>query len=119
MDILRLRAIMFLAASLAALSLVCGSASAAAAAQIESEYVPYPFSEVKLAVLSPEPHTYIDASALPTSHDWRNVNGTNYCSKVLNQVGMQRRPAAMRGSSTATVIDNPSFDIPISSMVLL
>jgi len=36
-------------------------------------------------VRSPEPKDYIDKSTLPTSWDWRNVNGENLVSKDLNQ----------------------------------
>jgi len=45
-----------------------------------------PFKEpVKELVLSRMPHTYLSADDLPTNFDWRNVNGTNYASKVLTQ----------------------------------
>eukprot|EP01004_Peranema_trichophorum_P005313 NODE_4176_length_1213_cov_212.026606_g3678_i0.p1 GENE.NODE_4176_length_1213_cov_212.026606_g3678_i0~~NODE_4176_length_1213_cov_212.026606_g3678_i0.p1 ORF type:complete len:326 (+),score=63.87 NODE_4176_length_1213_cov_212.026606_g3678_i0:62-1039(+) len=36
-------------------------------------------------VVSPLPHTYINATALPTSFTWGNVNGVNYLTKSLNQ----------------------------------
>eukprot|EP00603_Paraphysomonas_imperforata_P008866 CAMPEP_0114426656 /NCGR_PEP_ID=MMETSP0103-20121206/7918_1 /TAXON_ID=37642 ORGANISM="Paraphysomonas imperforata, Strain PA2" /NCGR_SAMPLE_ID=MMETSP0103 /ASSEMBLY_ACC=CAM_ASM_000201 /LENGTH=320 /DNA_ID=CAMNT_0001595639 /DNA_START=32 /DNA_END=994 /DNA_ORIENTATION=+ len=48
----------------------------------ESEYIPFD-PPVKPIIHSPEPYTYL--SDLPESLDWRNVNGTNYCGKVLNQ----------------------------------
>lgn len=45
-----------------------------------------PFDEpIKTVVISNQPHTYLSASDLPTNFDWRNVNGTNYGSKVLTQ----------------------------------
>ena len=45
-----------------------------------------PFSEpIKERVLSARPHTYLKEDDLPQAFDWRNVNGTNYCSKVLTQ----------------------------------
>jgi hypothetical protein len=40
------------------------------------------FSHVKSSL----PSTYLKAEDLPDRWDWRNVNGTNYCSKVLTQV---------------------------------
>jgi len=36
-------------------------------------------------VTGPEPYQYINMSALPTSVDWRNVNGQNLVTKDLNQ----------------------------------
>ncbi|KAL2623358.1 hypothetical protein R1flu_003563 [Riccia fluitans] len=36
-------------------------------------------------VLSKRPHEYLDLSTLPEFWDWRNVNGTNYVTKDLNQ----------------------------------
>ncbi|KAL3690766.1 hypothetical protein R1sor_004417 [Riccia sorocarpa] len=36
-------------------------------------------------VLSKRPHEYLDLSTLPEFWDWRNVNGTNYVTKELNQ----------------------------------
>jgi hypothetical protein len=45
-----------------------------------------PFDEpIQTVVKSPRPHKYLSASELPANFDWRNVNGTNYGSKVLTQ----------------------------------
>ena len=43
---------------------------------------PEPIAEV---IKTPRPHTYLKASDLPDRWDWRDVNGTNYCGKVLTQ----------------------------------
>jgi cathepsin X len=40
---------------------------------------------MKSWVTEPEPFQYIDASAIPTDFDWRNVNGQNLVTKDLNQ----------------------------------
>jgi cathepsin X len=36
-------------------------------------------------VKTPLPHTYTQASDLPATHDWRNINGTNYLTPDMNQ----------------------------------
>jgi cathepsin X len=47
-------------------------------------YVPFP-EPIEEVVKTPLPHTVLRSSDLPEHYDWRNVNGTNYCSRVLNQ----------------------------------
>ena len=47
-------------------------------------YKPFP-EKIQERVVSPRPHTYLREDDLPQVFDWRNVNGTNYCSKVLTQ----------------------------------
>ena len=45
-----------------------------------------PFGEpIKEVITSRMPHTYLNGDDLPKNFDWRNVNGTNYGSKVLTQ----------------------------------
>ena len=41
--------------------------------------------KVEERVISPLPHSYLTQGDLPANFDWRKVNGTNYCSRVLNQ----------------------------------
>jgi hypothetical protein len=47
-------------------------------------YVPFP-EDIKLVTTSAQPKDYVHQNDLPTNFDWRNVNGTNYCSRTLNQ----------------------------------
>ncbi len=41
---------------------------------------------VEHVIKSKLPHEYLKDTDLPKSWDWRNINGTNYCGKVLTQV---------------------------------
>ena len=34
---------------------------------------------------SPEPHMYVDMTALPAAFDWRSVNATSFVSPITNQ----------------------------------
>ncbi len=47
-------------------------------------YIPFD-GPIKEIISSPQPHTYLSTDDLPQNFDWRNVNGTNYGSKVLTQ----------------------------------
>jgi len=48
------------------------------------EYIPF-VETIDPVITSPEPHTYLSSDDMPASFDWRNINGTNYCGKVLDQ----------------------------------
>ncbi|BBN13066.1 cathepsin X [Marchantia polymorpha subsp. ruderalis] len=45
----------------------------------------YRESNSKELVFSKRPHEYLDMTSLPEYFDWRNVNGTSYVTKDLNQ----------------------------------
>ncbi len=47
-------------------------------------YIPFK-TAVPQVIKSARPHEYLKMTDLPAKFDWRNVNGTNYCSKVLTQ----------------------------------
>ena len=51
----------------------------------KSGYVKYAGPIEKSPVLSAAPHTYLKMIDLPLSFDWRNINGTNLCTRTLNQ----------------------------------
>jgi cathepsin X len=59
--------------------------AAAFACRCEVDYEATYGIPVKTVVKSPQPHQYLRATDLPETFDWRNVNGTNYGSRVLNQ----------------------------------
>lgn len=46
-------------------------------------YVRHPDRSTRLT--TPQPHEYVDVSALPKNFDWRNVNGTRFVTISRNQ----------------------------------
>ena len=44
-----------------------------------------PIEEQPKLIKSEMPHIYTDVSLLDKNFDWRNINGTNYCTRNLNQ----------------------------------
>ena len=36
-------------------------------------------------ITTPQPKDYLSSNYLPTNWDWRDVDGTNFCTKNLNQ----------------------------------
>lgn len=51
---------------------------------VSKGFVPFP-EPIQDHVISPPPHTYLKENDLPLNFDWRNINGTNFGSKVLTQ----------------------------------
>lgn len=43
-------------------------------------------STVLPVIKSPLPHTYLSPDKLPMNFDWRNVNGTNFCTRTMTQM---------------------------------
>ena len=70
------------------LCLISLFAALAAAQRQPSEVKEMPGSKLlpREVVTSPRPHEYLKASELPSSWDWRDVNGTNFATLTLNQV---------------------------------
>lgn len=64
-----------------ALATLCSSV----AGRVYWDYKIPPVSQAPRHVTSPLPQETLKPSDLPTSWDWRNVNGTNYVTKDLNQ----------------------------------
>jgi hypothetical protein len=61
--------------------------------------------DVSPVVKSPLPHTYLKASDLPAAWDWRNINGTNYCGKVLSQTNPNVCGSCWAEASTGALSD--------------
>jgi cathepsin X len=66
-------------------ALICSIAAVSAGCKCYVNYEETFGIPVKNVVKSKMPHEYLRASDLPETFDWRNVNGTNYGSRVLNQ----------------------------------
>lgn len=72
--------------SLPLLLIVVALAAVLFATEVSAKVGYLPFDgPIKTVVNTRQPHTYIRSDDLPANFDWRNVNGTNYGSKVLTQ----------------------------------
>jgi cathepsin X len=77
-------------------------------------------------IREPLPHTYLGHDDLPDAWDWRSVNGTNFCSKDLNQhIPVYCGSCWAHGTMSALadrikILRNASFpDINLSIQVIL
>jgi cathepsin X len=68
-----------------ALLLLAVIAVASAGPHRGSKIIKMPGHTMARYVTEPEPYQYLNKSAVPTSWDWRNVNGVNLVTKDLNQ----------------------------------
>lgn len=71
--------------SLKALSLAALVAPAAAVNAVVRNTTLWEEMDAGKHLETPQPHTYLSASALPATFSWSSVNGTNYLSTLRNQ----------------------------------
>jgi hypothetical protein len=76
-----------------------------------------PEVEVIPRVISKPPHTYLKESDLPSSFDWRNVNGTNYCSKVMTQQNPAVCGSCWAEAATGKLSDNQKIELVIVDFI--
>ena len=72
-------------ASVAAVTVALTASTVSANPNYFNELVTLPGHKVKNDYLLALPHEYTTADDLPDSHDWRNVDGQSYVTKMLNQ----------------------------------
>ena len=61
--------------------------------------------QINHVITSKRPHEYLQSSSLPKAWDWRNVNGTNYCGKVLIQTNPNVCGSCWAEASTGALSD--------------
>eukprot|EP00472_Partenskyella_glossopodia_P007168 CAMPEP_0197524978 /NCGR_PEP_ID=MMETSP1318-20131121/10538_1 /TAXON_ID=552666 /ORGANISM="Partenskyella glossopodia, Strain RCC365" /LENGTH=333 /DNA_ID=CAMNT_0043078105 /DNA_START=66 /DNA_END=1067 /DNA_ORIENTATION=+ len=55
------------------------------ASAYKSEYKIMPGHTVRESFKTPQPHTYVNSTEMPSQFSWANVNGTSFVTKSLNQ----------------------------------